>query len=204
MHIPIRKTNTHIIHAVISLLICCICCGTIFLHPSHKSVTAKSLKHISELAKTSPGSYVNLKIDKLYYTGLDSKGSKTTNGHYYYNITDNNCTIFLLSDASTQKLSKDSIPETITDYSFQGKIIGDENFNTKLRAQFSKQINWSNYELSKMTYPYFVSEINTEKEIPLKLTVILMAVAAISLISAIINFIIYFKQSKTHPTQKIL
>lgn len=204
MNIPIKKTNTHIVRAAISLLIYFICCGTIFSHSPHKSVAAKSLKNISELDKTAPGSYVNLKIDKLYYTGLDSKGKKTTNGHYYYNITDNYCTIFLLSDASIQKLSKDSIPETITDYSFQGKIVEDENFNTKLRAQFSKQINWSNYELSKMTYPYFVSEINTEKEIPLKLTVILLALTALSLISAIINFIIYFKKSKTHPTQKIL
>jgi len=155
------------------------------------------LKDISDIYELAPGNYVNLTVDKLYYTGLDSKNKKSINGHYYYSITDNNCTIFLLSDDSVKKISKKSIPETISNYSIQGIILDDENFNTKLRATFSKQINWSNYELSKMTYPYLISEINTENEIALHLTIILIMMAVIFLVVSIINFVLYFRKKKS-------
>lgn len=194
MHITKIKTTSYLIYAIISIFICFMCCATMIIYPPHKSVAIKSLTDISELSETAPGNYVNLKVDKLFYTGLDSKNKKHTNGHYYYNISNNNCTLFLLSDESVRKISKESTPDTITDYSIQGKIISDELFNTKLRVNFSNQINWTNNELSKMTYPYLVSEINPNKELPLTIAVILIIIAICSLILSISNFVFYFRK----------
>lgn len=202
MHITVKRTNTYLIHALISLFICLLCCGTIIKFPPHKSLTIKTLNDISELNELSPDNYVNLKIDKLYYSGLDSKDNNNTNGHYYYNITNNKCTIFLLSDKSVKKYDKNTTPQVIADYSFQGKIMNDDDFNTKVKVYFANQINWYNYEFSKMAYPYLVSEITPNQEIPVYLTVTLTFFTLIFLFISFVNLVMYFKKRKYRQSDR--
>lgn len=199
MSVRKKKTTAFLIHSIVSVIIFFLSCMTLIVYPLFNTVDTKTIDNLNELADMLPNDYVNLHVDSLYYTGFNYTHNKHTKGFYYYTISNNTCFYFLLSDKTIKNTfgSMDNLQEPITNLTFTAKIINDKDLYTNLNMSFAKQINWSGYELEKMTYPNIITEINTSDKSNLFISINLIIFTITSFIMSIVYLFKYFTHAKS-------
>ena len=96
--------------------------------------------------------YVQVTVDKMYYTGYDATSISKSKYSYYYTIKNNQCFLFLIP-------CRDTPEQTLTDYTFKGSVV-PKNSNPsydKLTKALSTDVAWNEVSLNKATAPYIIS-----------------------------------------------
>lgn len=101
--------------------------------------------------------FVDITMSNLYYSGYDYYINGKLSGSFYYTLEDGSCYYFLLSkDSIDNRLQVNSL---IKDYRIQGKIeTGGENLEDLIN-DMAKDLSWTNSELSKVSFPLIINEI---------------------------------------------
>lgn len=86
--------------------------------------------------------YVNCSADKLYYTGYDYLSRSRVCGHYYYSLTDNQCTIYLIAKPY------------ITDSQNPPLVLENIRFNAALRKNDANLEPLLNYMAADLGWNY--------------------------------------------------
>ena len=100
--------------------------------------------------------YVNISTGKLYYTGYDYLKGSSVNGHYFYSLSDERCTIYLFSTA----YFPDGVPATIDSATFKGKLLSKSSNRTQLLTLIAKDLNWTYDGLNSYTDTVIVSQMD--------------------------------------------
>ena len=191
------KTTTYLIYAIVSACLLFLCISTLMFYPLFSTVNTKTISNLDETLNSSPGNFADFKVDTLYYTGFDYTHNKHTKGHYYYTVSNNKCYYFLLSADTIKnfKSNSEKTPHIINNHSVYGKIITNNDLITNLNMSFSKQINWTEYDLEKMCCPYIISELSITKHNFL-ISVLLIIFTVSSFTLTLIYFYNYYKRKK--------
>lgn len=99
--------------------------------------------------------YVDMVADTLYYTGYDHLRGNNIDGHFYYSIIDDRCTLYLLSDNVTN-----GTPAVINNIPIKGRL---DNMGTKLDSLLTfmaRDMQWTESGLRNSTNTIIVNELN--------------------------------------------
>lgn len=98
---------------------------------------------------------INCTTDTLYYSGYDYYVHGKVVAHYYYSLSDNTCTIFLINN----KLSGGSSPQlTLGSQTFSANIRHGDTYLRQLLEYMASDLDWNYYSLSKYTNSYIISQ----------------------------------------------
>ncbi len=123
----------------------------VFNYNLHLRLLPLSADSVSEITtdKFAKQKYIAISVDRLTYTGYDCIKNGKNVGSYYYYLTDDSCTFFLLKPGSEHRF----------DIFVEGRLIPLDNFD-KLVPLLAKDIDWNPTDLGAITTPYIVSEVD--------------------------------------------
>lgn len=100
-------------------------------------------------------SYVDAKLDNLYFTGYTNTSFGRTNGYYYYTLWEDQCVIVLLSPGTCEE----GLPK-IDSTQIRGRVLKGKG-NTMYDALLEKlsgDLHWTTDGISQNVNGYFISE----------------------------------------------
>lgn len=154
--------------------------------PSHYTVSGNTFDTIGN-KKT-----INCTTDTLYYSGYDYYVHGKVVAHYYYSLSDNTCTIFLINN----KLSGGSSPQlTLGSQTFSANIRHGDTYLRQLLEYMASDLDWNYYSLSKYTNSYIISQYHYN--LPW-----LIMMISLTAISACLTIYFYVTFRKEHNHQK--
>lgn len=124
--------------------------------PFYNTLKPTKIDHVSEidLAFKNDMYFIDLTMEKLYYSGYDYLENGKISGSYYYAIEDGTCYYFLLL-----KDSFDNQSEPVRDLRMRGKIeTGGKNLDY-LISNMAKDLSWTNSELRKVSSSLLIKEV---------------------------------------------
>ncbi len=135
---------------------------------------------------------INCTTDTLYYSGYDYYVHGKVVAHYYYSLSDNTCTIFLINN----KLSGGSSPQlTLGSQTFSANIRHGDTYLRQLLEYMASDLDWNYYSLSKYTNSYIISQYHYN--LPW-----LIMMISLTAISACLTIYFYVTFRKEHNHQK--
>ena len=149
---------------------------------------ANSAKNVYE----SEIEYVELTLSEVHYTGYDSYRRNQKIGSYYYSLVNNNCTLILIKNKSSNP------PKQLTNYKINARLIKDSDLSETIIKKLAKDIDWTVDGLNSVTSNITIDETAYHKEIYLYVGLTLISLIII-FISIIIKNIIYIIFPGFHP-----
>lgn len=100
-------------------------------------ITVKSAAEAVELYN-SGHSYARITVEELNYTGFDIKDGDLVKASYYYEITNNKCTYYLLDDELVKKK-----PMQLTNVSINVRLSEKDGLFENMMSAFALNLGWS-------------------------------------------------------------
>lgn len=97
--------------------------------------------------------YIRTDAKDLYYTGDDYYVNGTLTGHYYYQLSDSYCRIYILTP-STGRPAEPYIEELMV----SGKLVKNPEGRETLIKDLAEALDWTYEGLTAVTDPYFVNQ----------------------------------------------
>lgn len=160
------KFYKHILHyfifSVIFTLFALVICFKIniisHLFPSYYSYE----NSVDELYTTNVSSIHGV-AKNLHYSGYDYVINNTVKAHYYYTLSNNICTIYLISSDKLKNPS--SPPITIDTLNFTANLESNNQQIKSLLTYMASDLKWNYDGLSKYTQQIFINEYTYHIEI---------------------------------------
>lgn len=100
--------------------------------------------------------YIEININKLFYSGYSYMKDKDVFGEYYYNLSDKErCVFFLLRPED-----KGETLRTIENVSKTVKVVETNGIFDNMLSMFSNTINWTEEGVKNITESYVLSEVD--------------------------------------------
>lgn len=136
-----KKIIVPLICTVLSIVILIICPFFNVFHPTF-------VENIYDIHYSD--SYIDVTIDKLYYSGYNLITSGNNNYGYYYALKDDRCQFVIIPIGSNPK-------SQLTNYRLKGKIIHPNPPYENMLKAFSNDLNWNAEGLSQVCGDFIVS-----------------------------------------------
>ena len=149
---------------IIMLTILLLCPFLLIFHPE-KADNLYAIK--------STDSYVNVTADILHYSGYNLIKTGQKEYGYYYGLKDDHCVFVIIPVDKTPKTE-------LKNYSFKGKIIRPNSTYREMLSAFSKDLNWNENSLKKITGNFVISNADYH---PVRYMILLWCVLIIFLIA---------------------
>lgn len=138
---------------------------------------------------------INCTTDTLYYSGYDYYVHGKVVAHYYYSLSDNTCTIFLINN----KLSGGSSPQlTLGSQTFSANIRHGDTYLRQLLEYMASDLDWNYYSLSKYTNSYIISQYHYN----LPWLIMMISLTAISACLTIYFYVTFRKEHNHHQKNR--
>lgn len=118
------------------------------LFPQH----LEDFGNLAAYSKTG-SSYVEAKLDGLYFTGYRNTSFGRTNGYYYYTLQNGQCLIILLNPQTCEE----GLPQ-IDSVQIRGRVLKGNAQYDALLDHLSQDLNWTKDGISRKVSGYFISE----------------------------------------------
>lgn len=170
----------------ILLLIACI---IIFLNCPFISVFHPTeINDISTV--TSKDKYVKITTSNLHYTGYTFEKIGHKKYGYYYTIKNSKSLFVLLPVDSTPK-------ETLSNYSFKGKVTKPNRTYKKMLSMLVKDLNWNEASMNDVNNDFFISNADYNI-VPYIILFWLLIFILLTSIYKLINYALYFAKPYTY------
>lgn len=154
----ISADNPYLWAFLVSLIITVTCIVTFFrlsILSSFSPIAYTADKNIDEYYEDDVH-YVSCHADTLYYTGYDYLRQNRVKGHYYYSLTDSQCTIYLIS--SSYLGNAKNPPLTLENVNFNAALKKDHSNLKPLLEYMASDLDWNYHGISRHTSTILVSE----------------------------------------------
>lgn len=143
-----RRLFSPIIYLIILIIL------WVFL-PLYDIIFPQSLQDPGNLGAYSNAhsSYVEAKLDNLYFTGYTNTSFGKTNGYYYYTLWQGQCVIVLLSPGTCEE----GLPY-IDSVQIRGRVLERNAAYDVLLDHLYQDLNWTKDGISSKVHSYFISE----------------------------------------------
>lgn len=123
--------------------------------PLHDILFPQPLQSLDNLAAYSDAhaSYMEAKLDNLYFTGYTNTSFGQTNGYYYYTLWKEQCIIVLLSPGTCEE----GLPY-IDSVQIRGRVLERNAAYDVLLDHLYQDLNWTKDGISQKVNRYFISE----------------------------------------------
>ena len=123
--------------------------------PLYDILFPQPLSDLDKLAAFRDGhdSYVEAKLDNLYFTGYTNTSFWQTNGYYYYTRWKDQCVIVLLSPGTCEE----GLPQ-IDSVKIRGRVLERNASFDALLDHLYQDLNWTKDGISSKVHDYFISE----------------------------------------------
>lgn len=111
-----------------------------------------NLGNLAEYSKTH-SSYVDARLNNLYFTGYTNTSFGQTNGYYYYTLWDDECVIILLEPRTCEE----GLPQ-IRSVQIRGRVLKGNAMYDALLENLSHDLQWTKDGISRKVSSYFISE----------------------------------------------
>ncbi len=125
----------------------------------------------------SDSSYLNVTVDKLYYTGYNLSPKIGKQYGYYYALKNNQCIFVLIP-------MEENLGNELTNYNFCAKVVSPDKAYKNMLSAFSKDLNWSENGISKVSANFVLSCADYHPYFYL----IFLIISLVILFKAILNF----------------
>lgn len=123
--------------------------------------------------------FANIHADTLYYSGYNFSGRSNIKGYYYYSLSENQCTIYLISKnyIKSKSLSEaaDIPPAELNDVSFLAVLKKNDDNLKPLLESMSSDLNWNYSGLSKSTSDILIGQYDYCMPFYVTITLLLFA-----------------------------
>lgn len=125
------------------------------LFPLYDILFPQPLDNLGSLAEYSKAhsSYVDAKLNNLYFTGYTNTSFGRTNGYYYYTLWDDECVIVLLEPHTCEE----GLPQ-INSVQIRGRVLKGNAMYEALLENLSQDLKWTKDGISRKVSSYFISE----------------------------------------------
>ena len=128
--------------------------------------------------------YVRTNAKDLYYTGDDYYVNGSLTGHYYYQLSDGYCRIYILKPSA----GRPAEPH-IEAMSVSGKLVKNPEGRETLIKDLAEALDWTYEGLASVTDPYFVNQVvyfPLQEKILFGIVVVSLLLSLIGLFSTLI------------------
>lgn len=174
-------------HMIVPIITAVLCIGIYFLLPFaevFKPETVTSSK--DAINKYNAGTnYVKVELDKLYYTGYDVCSGDEVVASYYYEITDNKCTFYILSGEMIEEK-----PLSIKNVKVKVHMVQKDGLLENMISSFATNLEWTTEGLEGVTSLVVMDQTSYYEERYIIAYVLLLTAIIYSIVYVVINIII--------------
>lgn len=182
-----KRKTFYLFWGVNSLILFILCLLAMLLHPLSAALSPISVDSPVLDEKQRNADYVIVRPETLYYTGFDYVKNTHVKGRYYYCLTEDSCTFFLLLPEGEEA------PQTVERATITARVNEAEETLSDLTTSFARKISWSKDGLGSMTSPYVLEEVSFSRTRILVTFLSLALFTVTCLVTFLLNLLKYVK-----------